>query len=193
MSLKNFGSFKVKEVIPLAFCQYFTHTLLLKAENDPGGDGQCPTAKAIIAHEYIFDTILERLWIQVENLIQEPLLPTYSYARLYTNGDVLEPHTDRNECEVSVTIQLGRSHNYSWPIYVENSRYDLNEGDAIIYPGQVNHYREKCDGPDDYYSGQLFLHYVRANGPYADRIGDPEFRGRSMSFVKDRTILMETK
>jgi hypothetical protein len=193
MDLKNFNSFKVKQMIPPVFCQYFTHVLLRKADNEPGGDAQCPTAKAVIAHEYMFDTILERLWIPLENLLQEKILPTYSYSRLYTNGDVLTPHTDRPECEISVTIQLGRSHNYTWPIFIGDNRYDLNEGDAIIYSGGVNHWREKCDGPEGYYSGQLFLHYVRENGPYADKIGDPDFRGGSVTFDKERTLLMETK
>jgi hypothetical protein len=35
------------------------------------------------------------------------MLPTYSYARIYANGDELKKHRDRPACEVSVTLHLG--------------------------------------------------------------------------------------
>lgn len=197
MDLQQIGSFKVSQMIPVDFCLYFTHYLLRKKLNAPGGDPQVETAQVVIGYDDVFDTILERLWMHMEKLTGQHLLPTYSYARLYSNGDILHEHVDRPECEVSVTIQLGRSHNYSWPIYIANQRYDLNEGDGIIYNGQVEHRRDICQGPDQYYSGQLFLHYVRADGPYANRAGDNENRlqkGLPMAnFDRSRTLLMETK
>jgi hypothetical protein len=66
----------------------------------------------------MFETLQERLWPTIEAAVGEELIPTYSYARLYSNGDVLEKHSDRPACEISVTIQLGRSHHYAWPIYM---------------------------------------------------------------------------
>jgi hypothetical protein len=142
----------------------------------------------------MFETLLERLWPTIEAVVQEELLPTYAYARLYSNGDVLEKHTDREACEVSITIQLGRSHHYAWPIYMGGHRFDLAEGDAVIYPGcDVEHWRDRCDGPEGYYSGQVFLHYVRKNGPYASYGGDTTARMGAVSFEKNSTLLMEAK
>jgi len=184
-------SVQVSNLVPIEFCQFFTHVLLKQADFDnPIVDPQVPTAKAILSHELIFETLQERLWPVVEQLIGEELLPTYAYARLYTNGDVLEKHTDRPACEVSVTIQLGRSHHYAWPIYMGNNRYDLGEGDGVIYSGcDTPHWRNKCDGPKGYYSGQLFIHFVRKNGPFAAEASDR----RSVVYLKNRTYNMEIK
>lgn len=187
----------VKGVVPKELCYFLTNVLIRQAVVSPrDGDSQIPNAKSIMDHEVVFETLQERLWPTVEELVGEELIPTYSYARLYSNGDVLEPHKDRPACEVSMTIQLGRSHNYAWPIYMEGCRADMVEGDAVIYQGcDIEHWRNKCDGPEDYYSGQVFIHFVRANGPFAeehgcDRINRPLIRNM---YVRNRTHLMDLK
>jgi hypothetical protein len=183
----------VKNLVPVEFCQFFTHTLLRQSDIMPRGDEQIPNAKAILDHEYMFETLHERLWPLMEQIVKEELIPTYAYARLYSNGDVLEKHTDRPACEVSITIQLGRSHHYAWPIYMGGQRFDLGEGDGVIYPGcDIEHWRDKCDGPEGYYAGQVFLHFVRKNGPYAVEAGDSTVRD-TYSYNKKRTLLMESK
>lgn len=50
---------------------------------------------------------------------------------LYGNGDELKIHSDRPSCEISVTIQLGRSHHYAWPIFMGGQRFDLAEEDGV--------------------------------------------------------------
>lgn len=190
----NLESAKISGLLPVEFCHFFTHVLLRKSlEPKSTEDPQVPNSLAVIHHELMFDSILERLWPTVEQIVGEELLPTYAFSRLYHNGDELKPHTDRPACEVSVTIQLGRSHHYAWPIYVGNTRYDLAEGDAVLYHGcQSTHWRDTCQGPDGYYSGQVFLHYVRKNGALANQAGDSMTRN-SPEFYKNRTVLMETK
>lgn len=189
-NIQGFESAKVSNMLPIDFCQFFTHVLLLKSANGQGGDQQVPSSLAVIDHEVMFDTVLERLWPTMENIFGEELLPTYAYSRLYSNGDVLAPHKDRPACEVSITIQLGRSHHYSWPIYVGNQRYDLAEGDGVIYKGcDFPHWRDQCQGPNEYFSGQLFLHYVRKHGPHANQVSDQ----RPIQFVKNRSAIMEVK
>ena len=193
-SLEQFNAVYVPRILPIEFCKFFTHVLLRHSSlKDNQGDSQVPNAKAILDHEYMFETLHELYWDVVEETIREELLPTYAYARLYSNGDVLEKHTDRPACEVSVTIQLGRSHHYAWPIYMGGKRLDLGEGDGVIYKGcDVEHWRDKCDGPEGYYSGQVFLHYVRKDGPYASEAGDSTIRS-NYSYIKNRTELMGAK
>lgn len=195
--LQQYGAVPVKDVVSKEMANFFTHVLLRKASypDDKKGDEQIPNAKAILGHEYMFETLLEATWHKLESIIGEELLPTYSYARLYSNGNVLEKHKDRPECEISLTVQLGRSHHYSWPIFMGGKRYDLGEGDGIIYRGcDIEHWRDKCDGPDDYYSGQVFLHYVRVNGPYKECAGDVNTRNLWPDmFSKYRNFQMENK
>ncbi len=183
----------VKGLVPPEFCQFFTHVLLRQADLAPRSDAQVPTAKTILDHEYMFETLHERLWPVVEQIVGEELIPTYAYARLYGNGDTLEKHRDRPACEVSVTIQLGRSHHYAWPIFMGNLRFDLGEGDGVVYSGcDVEHWREPCAGPDGYYAGQVFLHFVRKHGVHTAQVGDSSMR-EAYSYMKDRTAAMEAK
>jgi hypothetical protein len=192
--LDKYGAVHLSGLLPKEFCQFFTHVLLRKSDLDGvKGDEQIPNAKAILSHEVMFETLQERLWPTIESVVGEELLPTYSYARLYSNSDELKTHMDRPACEISVTIQLGRSHHYAWPIYMGGQRYDMGEGDAIIYRGcDVEHWRDACNGPKNYYSGQVFLHYVKKNGVYANEAGDSTSR-KPVIYVKNRTIQMENK
>ena len=190
------GYLKVKDVVSPELCKFLTHILLRKSETTTvPEDPQVPDCLTTMDHELVFETLLERVWPILENCIGIELLPTYAYARLYKNGNVLETHTDRPACEISITVQLARSHHYSWPLYVNGSRFDLAEGDAVIYKGcDYFHWRDACDGPPDYYSVQVFLHYVNANGKYSNEYCDSSNRDvNNRLFVKYRNFLMEDK
>jgi hypothetical protein len=197
-NFKKTGALYVKHVISTELTQFLTHVLLrqyheMHIQNMPTGDAQVQDAQAIMGSNIMFDTVAERIWPFLENILGEELIPTYSYARLYTNGNVLKPHTDRPSCEISLSIQLGRSHHYSWPLHAGNQRFDLAEGDALLYKGcEITHWRDVCKGPDNYYSGQLFCHYVRAAGPWARYAGDQRWSAE-MPFKRFRTRDMEIK
>lgn len=192
-TFKRKGAIYIKQLLPIEFCHFFTHVLLRQADLGARGDEQVPKAMSIIDHDVMFETVQERLWPVIESVVGEDLIPTYSYARLYSNGDDLKRHTDRPACEVSVTLQLGRSHHYAWPIHMGDQRFDLGEGDGVIYSGcDVEHWRNNCDGPEGYYSGQVFLHFVKKNGAYASEVGDSTVRDL-YSYNKNRSYLMECK
>jgi hypothetical protein len=105
------------------------------------------------------DIALETLLTKVQPILEKEtdtkLIPTYSYARIYKNGDVLERHSDRNSCEISCTLNLGGD---SWSIYLEpDIEIKLKPSDLLIYKGcEVEHWRDKFQG-DNY--AQVFLHY----------------------------------
>ena len=67
------------------------------------------------------------------------------------------------------------------------------ECDGVLYKGmEIPHWRNKCEGPDGYYSGQLFCHYVREDGPYAEWAGDKRWKN-GLPFERFRTLSMDTK
>lgn len=107
----------------------------------------------------------------MNQLVQEKLLPTYAYARIYKNGAELKKHMDRPACEISVTLHLGGD-GTPWPICFTKPdgtevAKDLSPGQAVIYFGCVSeHWREGVFQGNEY--GQVFLHYVRSGGLYAD-------------------------
>ena len=116
--------------------------------------------------------------LKMEKITGLELLPTYTYFRLYKPGDILKSHTDREACEISVTICLGWDYkgvvnDYRWPIYIEGTRVNLDIGDAMIYKGiDVEHWRDEFVAEEDSWHAQAFLHYVDKNGPYAEHIWD---------------------
>jgi hypothetical protein len=192
------GMLLITNVIPEDLSHFLTHVLMrqsheMKIQGFHPEDSQVKNSLSIMSHDIMFETVGERIWPFLENILGEELIPTYSYARLYQNGNVLDKHIDRPPCEISISIQLGRSHHYSWPLYAGKKRFDLAECDGVLYKGcEVEHWRNSCDGPDGYYSGQVFCHFVRANGPYVNHAGDGRWNG-DMPFERFRTMGMEMK
>jgi hypothetical protein len=104
----------------------------------------------------------------VGDLVEDTVLPTYSFCIIYGPESQLIRHLDRPACEISLTVHLGGD--TKWPIFIkkpsgEEVPFELNPGDAVVYLGcTAEHWREKFTG--QYYS-QVFLHYVRSRGPNA--------------------------
>ena len=97
------------------------------------------------------------------------LFQTYAYWRYYVLGATLKKHIDRQACEISVTACIKKYDN--WPITVEKTSFELEEGDAVLYAG--------CDqkhGRPGVYKGegmaQVFFHYVNKNGPFTHHAYD---------------------
>ena len=117
------------------------------------------------------DTLLLKTLPIMEKHTGMKLIPTYSYARIYKNGDILDRHKDRFSCEVSTTMNLGGD---EWPIYIEPSgekdkdgiKVTLKPGDMLVYKGALyEHWREPFEGED---CGQVFLHYNNEKTEGAD-------------------------
>ena len=117
----------------------------------------------------VFDSLMKTMKYKMEYCTGLDLYPTYSYTRLYMPGNELKIHKDRPSCEISVTVKLSDTGWYNWPIWMVDTPYDLNDGDAVIYRGcDLEHWREPCGGYEGYQMGQVFMHYVNKNGPYAE-------------------------
>lgn len=159
-------------------CTYLSNYMFLKKEagylSEPGEDEQCPKSWSIYG-DPAFDTLLKQLCPQISNLLGLKLLPAYTYARIYQKGEELKWHKDRHSCEVSGTMTLA-THSNVWPLYVghESLRDQEKVGQPLfLNPGELVMY-EGCDIPhwrDEFTEGewqtQVFLHYVREDGPYA--------------------------
>jgi hypothetical protein len=172
------GILVVRHLVPADLCDFLTRYLAMLAsvgrlETDP----QIPSSQGVHG-DAAFDTLLEMARPAVADLIGHPLIPTYSYARLYRPGSALRRHTDRGACEHSVTINLGRDQDEPWPISVRDLTgsevdVDLEPGDGLCYLGrELEHWREPFTGR---YHAQVFLHYVDADSPDA---GPLAFDGR---------------
>jgi hypothetical protein len=131
------------------------------------GDPQAPNSCSL--YNFLpFVKLLVKKTTQVTDLLGEEVLPTYAYARIYKKESILERHRDRPACEISLTLNLAKD--VDWPIFFQRpdnseTSIELSPGDAVLYLGcQADHWRNKFEGSEHI---QLFLHYVRADGPKA--------------------------
>jgi hypothetical protein len=136
-------------------------------------DEQVPNTYSHYA-DIVMETLLLKVKPVMEKLTKLKLIETYSYARIYKNGDILHRHKDRFSCEISTTLNLGGD---KWPIYLspyenvgipngkkitsksnaKGIKVNLNPGDMLIYKGnELEHWREPFEGED---CAQVFLHY----------------------------------
>lgn len=128
------------------------------------GDSQAPNSASMYNFMPFVRLLIEKV-PEATALLGEKVLPTYTYARVYKHGSVLERHRDRPACEISFTLNLSKD--ADWPIWFQRpdgseTSVELNLGDAVLYLGcQADHWRTKFEGQE--YT-QLFMHYVRSYG-----------------------------
>jgi hypothetical protein len=112
-----------------------------------------------------------------ERILKKKLKPTYTYISAYIKDADLPPHTDRPDCEYTVSFIVDKPDNVTWPIYVHKTKqekkyvgkyhftppkeecieFDCDAGGLMMFCGTDHiHYREKL--PFDYYN-VLLLHY----------------------------------
>ena len=130
--------------------------------------GEYEAADGQIPHTYssYSDIAMETLMLKCQPIMEKTtglkLIPAYTYARIYKNGDVLKRHKDRFSCEISTTMNLAGD---DWPIYLEPSgkeglkgiQINLKPGDMLVYSGcELEHWRNKFRGKE---CVQVFLHY----------------------------------
>jgi hypothetical protein len=103
-------------------------------------------------------------------IAEEPIIPSYVYFASYLSGAELRKHTDREQCEFSVTLCLDFSPEPAlstpWPISLDTNKGTVTVyqaiGDGLVYRGtQLPHYR----GPlsEGQTSASIFFHYVPAD------------------------------
>ena len=133
------------------------------------GDGQCPH-RYVSYNDPVARFFHQQLTTAVAALAGEPLKPSYVYLASYQPGAILKMHTDREQCEFSVTLCLDYSpepgNATPWPfcLHKESGKVTVFQGigDALLYRGcQLPHSREAL--PEGHTSTSIFFHYVHKN------------------------------
>ena len=131
--------------------------------------------RAYSSYEKHGDSLTEAVLLKklplVSKISGKELYPTYSYVRIYQEGDVMERHVDRPSCEISLTVNIFTKENRSI-FYVEDlnsnvKEFDIEPGDALMYLGEeIYHWRKPIE--KDQFLVQFMLHYVDKNGKNKD-------------------------
>lgn len=136
-----------------------------------------PNSIAIEDYHWFLELLVNKTPM-ISDLVGEPMLPTFSYSRLYRKGDELIKHWDRPACEIAISLHLG-SDGTPYPIYFtkpndEVVSIELKPGQAVLYQGcRSKHWREKFTGKS---YGQVFLCYVRSRGENWDCFFDKKIK-----------------
>lgn len=175
MSIKEFnekGYTLIKNALNFELRDVITQYALFDEMQDFTPDGeQVPKA-----HSKYADPAMEAMLLHLHPLMEKEtgltLYPTYSFYRVYRNGDVLAPHIDRPSCEISTTVCFNYSYDdskYTWPIIMDGNKIQMKPGDIVVYRGiDLEHSRDEFMPPNDDWHVQAFLHYVDVNGPYSE-------------------------
>jgi hypothetical protein len=133
------------------------------------GDEHVP--RRYVAHN---DAVARFFHNQIANVVSavvgETVKPSYVYLASYLSGAELKKHTDRQQCEFSVTLCLDFSPEpqspTSWPICLDTKEGSVAVyqalGDGLVYRGtRLPHYRSRL--ADGHTSTSIFFHYVHEN------------------------------
>ena len=161
----------------------------LDSDKDYTLDNQCFSPAWY--NDPLMNSLLDTKLKIVEKHSSLKLYPTYAYWRYYVYGGTLAEHTDRPACEVSITACIKKYDN--WPIVVEKTSFELEEGDGLLYAGC----EQKHSRPGVYKGegmAQVFFHYVNKKGPFTHHAYD-DFRKKTTlkQSLYDSKILMKNK
>lgn len=140
---------------------------LIRTGKLPLGDGQSP--RRYVAHnESVARFFHHQLTATVSAITGEAVKPSYVYLASYQSGARLDKHTDREQCEFSISLCVDYSpepaRETPWPLHLDTHEGTATVfqaiGDGLLYRGtQLPHYRDPL--PEGNTSTSLFFHYVR--------------------------------
>jgi hypothetical protein len=150
-----------------ALRRYYRH--LIRTGQLALGDAQ--SSRRYVAHnESVARFFHHVLAATVAEIVAEAVKPSYVYLASYQEGARLEKHTDREQCEFSITFCLDYSPEprraTPWPLRLHTGSSTVTVfqaiGDALLYRGRaLPHSREPI--PPGHTSTSIFFHYVREN------------------------------
>ncbi len=130
------------------------------------GDGQSPR-RYVAYNEPVARFFHRSITAKLSALAGQALKPSYVYLASYLSGAELKRHTDREQCEFSVTLCLDFSPEPAlatpWPIRLDTPSGTTAVyqalGDALAYRGtRLPHYRDVLGAGQT--STSIFFHYV---------------------------------
>jgi hypothetical protein len=147
-----------------ALRRYYRH--MIRTGRVRLGDGQVGRRYAA-GDETVARYVHEQLVQVVSDIAGTTIKPSYAYFVAYQSGAKLERHTDRPQCEYSITLLIDSTpeplEQSPWPIKLDTSDGTIGVwqylGEALLYRGRrLPHYRDPL--PAGCSSTSLLLHYV---------------------------------
>lgn len=178
----------IKNILDSNICEKFSQRI--KEKESQGKfhyDDQCLLSPAF---DGLLDDLAAHLKEKISKEIDHQLWTTYNYCRIYKPNEYLEPHKDKNQCEIAVSLTLSYDGMKPWPIWLYSNReqkiikIELDIGDVLIYKGfEIIHWRNKFIENNE--QVQAFFFYSTD-----DRFLDPFFPGIEKLVKRDYEWLL---
>jgi hypothetical protein len=202
------GYVHIKDLVPSEICNAFLQHVSAAIGEAPiqlSTVDQYPNLlrrAALEIYGHRFAPMLFFLWgltPLVSQIVGRELLPTYDYFRVYRERDICRVHCDRYSCQHSLSLTLDYSDGVTWPLELATERRDpgpdvepewgdephtpitMEVGDAVLYQG-VHHRHARTQPNPNAWSAHLFLHWVEADGPYAEYAFDGQMKPARVNF-----------
>jgi len=147
--------------------RYYRH--LIRTGAIQLGDGQSPR-RYVAYNEPVVRFFHHQIAPTLSAVFGEPIKPSYVYLASYLSGAELKKHTDREQCEFSLTLCLDFAPEpvleTPWPIRLDTPGGTVTVyqalGDGLAYRGtRLPHYRDQLG--EGHTSTSIFFHYVSAD------------------------------
>lgn len=147
-----------------ALRRYYRHSI--RAGKLHLGDQQT-TKRYVVHNESVARFFHHQLTPAMSAVAGVRVKPSYVYVGAYQGGAALKKHTDREQCEFSISFCLDYSpepaRETPWPLHLQNDAGTVTVfqaiGDALFYRGRaLAHFRN--DLPESNTSTSIFFHYV---------------------------------
>lgn len=132
------------------------------------GDEQTP-GRFVAYDEPTTKYVHQQLARTISDLARRVVVPSYNYLAFYQGGAVLDPHTDREACEYTVSLCIDATpdpHTYgAWPLGLITPDGPVSVvqdiGEALLFRGRsMSHWRDRL--PEGYTSSSVLFHFVDA-------------------------------
>lgn len=172
-----------------AFLESYYRKILGKGKSHFSKDGTSLNGSGEACADMVMYTLRER----IERETGLKLYPTFSFVRLYKEGDLLRKHIDQAANEVSISISIYASD--PWPLEMtrgdEVFELDLEPGDGVIYRGmELAHERKKYAGREHL---QVIIAFVEKGGAHEEmafyRESGPTYRPTSVKWGLGKKLL----
>ena len=130
------------------------------------GDEQ--TAERFVAYDEPVTRFFHRqLTRMISDITGRVVVPSYNYLAFYQGGATLDPHTDRDECEYTLSLCIDATpdpYSYgAWPLHLMTYEGELavtqGIGDGLLFRGrELPHWRERL--PEGYTASSILFHFV---------------------------------
>ena len=153
-----------------ALYNYKKHQLVVDETGSNQVQGSIETYNYPDYREYHTHTVR----LIIEKAIGRKLYPTYYLDRFYLRNQKLDPHMDREACEISASMLISTTLDEPWPLIVvhptdnlenvEATPYAATDKDLIVYKGcESIHFRDNMPRGEHVHH-QVFFHYVLQDG-----------------------------